>query len=478
MALLISGATILDGVADRPIAGRSIWIENGRIKAIGRAADFPALPSASVIDAGGKYVIPGLLNANVHLLGDVRLENLTRYMGRYEELIVEAAQVALKNGLTTVFDTWGPRRPLTAVRDQIEAGRAIGSRIFCAGNIVGMEGPFSADFMPKALEVASPALAQKINAMWVENVGRHLMWQTPSNVAMEIRAYISRRIDFVKYASNEHFGTSAGAFLAFSPDVQRAIVEEVHRAGLTAQAHTTSVEGLRLAVEAGCDLIQHANLTGPVPIPETTLDLMVSRRIGAVVFPSTRRGFEWIMQNVSESMRTMMAASQTNTERLIRSGAPLLLANDGSVLAPEARSDTKFARITSGQPAEDNIYSLSDGHFVWLRAMQEKGCAPMEMLKAATRNIAKAYGKEKEIGTLEAGKIADLLVLGKNPLEDAGNYRAIEMVVKAGQVIDRNALPTEPLLTKPMERGEEEGTYVPFLAGDRSFPMCPLCMHR
>src|SRR5687768_8261849 len=108
MSLVISGATLINGLADRPIEGHSIWIEGGRIKAIDRRDALGVPPGAKLIDARGKYVIPGLMNANVHLLNDIRLENLARYRDRYEDLIVEAAQVALKGGLTTVFDTWGP----------------------------------------------------------------------------------------------------------------------------------------------------------------------------------------------------------------------------------------------------------------------------------------------------------------------------------------------------------------------------------
>lgn len=128
------------------------------------------------------------MNANVHFLCDVRLENLARHMGHYEELIAESTQVALKNVLTTVFDTWGPRWFLMAVRDRISAGETPGSRIFCAGNIIGFDGPFSEDFYAKAPEVASAALVKRINAIWVENVGRHLMWLPPEQVANEVRA--------------------------------------------------------------------------------------------------------------------------------------------------------------------------------------------------------------------------------------------------------------------------------------------------
>lgn len=478
MNSIVSGATIIDGVADKAIEGQCIYIEQGRIKAIGRRDDFGALPAATFIDARGKFVIPGLMNANVHLLCDIRLENLVRYMDRYEDLIAEAAQVALKNGLTTVFDTWGPRRHLMAVRDRINAGAIPGSRIFCAGNIVGFDGPFSDDFFAKGPEVASAALTRRINATWVENVGRHLMWLTPEQVAKEVRTYISKGIDFVKYGANDHFPAGAGAFLAFSAEVQAAIVDEAHRAGITAQAHTMTVEGLRIAIEAGSDLIQHANMTGPVPIPETTLELMVKRKTGAVVFPWTQRGLEWLMKSQSEMKRIVWQSSDINARKLIRCGATLLLANDGALFAPELASDPVAGNSWGSAPAEEKLIDLGTGHFYWFKAMQEKECAPMDMLRAATRNIAIAYGKDRDLGTIEAGKIADLLILEKNPLEAAENYRSIHTILKDGVPVDREALPVTPILTKPAEPPvEEEASYVPFLSTDR-FPMCPCCMFR
>ena len=373
------------------------------------------IPSqARRLAASGKYIIPGLMNANVHLLADIRLEVLARYMGRYEELIAEAAQVALSGGLTTVFDTGGPRRFLMGVRDRINAGQIVGSRIFCAGWIVGFDGPFSAEFSGKGADVATLNLKKRINAIWVENIGRHLMWRTPEQVAEEVRRYISKGIDFIKYASNEHWPASAGAFLAFSRETQQAIVEEAHRAGITAQAHTMSVEGLRIAVEAGSDLIQHANFTGPVPIPETTLALMAKRKTGAVVFPWTKRAFDWVMEKSPDMMRTALHASDINARNFIKSGAMLLMANDGYLVSPDSAADPSYSKTWAGTP-EDSLPQLGTGHFAWFKAMEEKGCPAMEMLKAATRNIAVAYGKDKDLGTLEPGKIADMLILEEPP---------------------------------------------------------------
>lgn len=101
----------------------------------------------------------------------------------------------------------------------------------------------------------------------------------------------------------------------------------------------------------------------------------------------------------------------------------------------------------------------------------------MRMLKAATRNIAVAYGKDRDLGTLERGKIADMLVLDKNPLEAAENYRSIHSIIKEGNVVDRDTLPLCPILTKPVDPPvEEEASYKPFAASGK-FPLCPMCMH-
>ncbi len=447
-SLLISGATVIDGVADKPIEGVSLWIERGRIKAIGHPDELRAPASVKKIDARGKYIIPGLMDANVHLLIDARMETLVRYEDRYEDVIAEAAQVALRNGLTTVFDSWGPRRPLMAVRDRIASGALQGSRFFCAGNIIGLDGPLSADFHAKSLEVASTSLAQRINSMWVENTGPDLSWMTPDQVAQEVRSYIGTGIDFIKYASSEHRGSEPNAFLLFSPLVQSRIVEEGHRAGITVQAHTSSVEGLRVAVEAGCDLIQHANISGPVAIPQSTIELMASKNTAAVIFPFTQRRLEMIMRNSEPGLRRYFSTVNENCKAFIRSSATLLSGGDAGLYAPEPTQDSSRKRNWTAA-GEDNLAELGQGHFNWLKAMEEMGYPAMAALKSATRNIAAAYRKDKDLGTLEAGKIADLLILDKNPLQAAGNYRSINTIVKDGAIVNRDALPVTPIFTKP-----------------------------
>jgi imidazolonepropionase-like amidohydrolase len=444
MSLLICDATVIDGVAEQPAENRSIWIEDGRIKAIGRRDELRVAPSVERLDARGQFVIPGLMDANVHLMGDIRVEQLVRYEERNEELIAEAAQVALKNGLTTVFDTWGPRKALMKVREDINSGRTPGSRIFCAGNIIGLDGPFSADFLPKAAEALSGELVRRINSVWAENVGPDLTWMTPEQVAAEVRTYIATGIDFVKYASSEHRAGELNAFLVFSPSVQSRIIEEAHRANTTAQAHTTSVEALRVAVEAGCDIIQHCNITGPVEIPRSTIELLATQDTAAVVFPFTERRLAIMKDSCGPGVRRHWSTADANCRSLIESRSKLLLGTDAVVQATDIASDA------AGPLSEDCLWEMGQGHFHWLTAMEEKGLPAMEGLRAATRNIANAYGKGAQLGTLERGKIADMLILRENPLMAAKNYRSIHAVIQAGRIVDRDALPRNPVLTGPV----------------------------
>jgi len=426
-------------------ANAVVLIENGRIAGVGRAGELPVPAGAHRIDASGKFVIPGLMDANVHLMLGSSIEYIARYEGRYEELIEEAAQVALKNGLTTVFDSWGPLQPLLNVRARVSAGRTPGSRMFVAGNIVGFTGPFGHDFNGAAETTATRELVKRINAIWEENTGPDLMYLTPEQLRVEIRKYIGRGIDFLKYGATGH---REEYFIMFSPEAQRVIVEECHRANIIVQTHQTNVEGLRLVLEAGVDMMQHADWTGPVPIPASTIDLMLKKQVYAAVQPLTAdRIAAVVKQSAGDppgSRRKEKTVTQDQNDRaLIRARVPMLLATDAGMIDPDA-----FASMNPALRV-DRSTALGEGHFLWFKAMAEKGMAPMDMIQAATRNIAAAYHKLDELGTLEKGKRADLLVLDADPLQDINNIRQISVVMKDGQVVDRNALPVHKLLTAP-----------------------------
>ena len=454
-SIVLRGATLIDGTGAPPLENSVIIIEGNEFSLVGSEKDINIPEGANIIDFEGKYIIPGMMDANIHLFRDVSIEFIARYEDRLELLIAEAAQIALKYGLTTVFDTWGPLQPLMNVRDSINRNEIPGSRLFVAGNIVGLSGPFGRDFNTRASWVAPKRFVQRINALFEENTGPQLSLLSPEQLRGEIKMYIERGIDFLKYAVNGHDCKGCSGLpeklnlawlLLFTPEAQKVIVEESHKANITVQTHTNTVVALRQAVEAGVDLMQHCALTGERPIPDSLIQLMLDKNIYCAVQPRTLRRIETESSNEDIFKRSpkSQVTRHENQVRLIASGVPLLLATDAGVANPIK------TEVEAGKEQFDVEHPemIGEAHFIWFRAMIEKGMSPMQCIVSATRNNAAAYGKLDQIGTVESGKLADLVVLERNPLTDIENIRSISMVIKDGQVVNRESLPLEPILTK------------------------------
>lgn len=190
-ALAIVGGTLIDGNGGLPRAESVVVMENGRFTAVGRRGEVDIPPAAAIIDAGGQFVLPGLMNGNVHLLDAIMMmgkggaEYLARFEGRLHEVIEEASQISLRGGCTTVFDTWNALVPVLKARDRINAGAAAGARIFAAGNIVGMGGPFSADYSMQSRQVISKTFADRMDTLFDAGVGRILSTLPPERGAAD-----------------------------------------------------------------------------------------------------------------------------------------------------------------------------------------------------------------------------------------------------------------------------------------------------
>ncbi|WP_417464804.1 amidohydrolase family protein [Kordiimonas sp.] len=436
---VITGGTLIDSADTGPVEDAVVVIKDGRIQAAGPRASVAIPAGATAIDASGKFIIPGLMDANVHLYLNLDLETLIKYEGRYEDIIIEGAQLALKTGQTTVFDTWGPYPALKKARDMLNAGEAAGARVYFAGNIIGFDGPLSADFREAAATHVSKAMVSRLNADWEQDTGRDLMWMGPEEVREKIDTYAAKDMDFLKYGASGHV---AMEFITFSPRVQKEIVAAGHAAGKTVQVHTTSIESLDMAIDAGVDILTHCDITGPVKtIPEATLAKMVERSIPCSIVPITQRRLDaYIEQDPNQVMATYQGIGRKNIANMIKAGVSILLSTDAGVKSPLMMAESK-------QPKVDMRTELGEGHFNAFTALEELGMAPLEILRSATLNTAKAYKLDSDLGSLEPGKIADIVILDKNPLDAAANYRTINMVIKDGQVVDIDALPLAPLVS-------------------------------
>lgn len=434
-SLAIIGGTIIDGTGGVPIEDGVLVIEGKRIVRVGNAST-PVPLQATRVPAGGKFLIPGLMNGSICLVGDCSMPlNAIRFEGRYDELAIEAAQIALTGGLTTVFDSFGPREYLIKARDAINEGRVAGSRIYLSGNIVGIGGPCSNDFYPKIREVLFE-YSDTVNALYEGGVGRELLWMSPDEFRAAIRRHAESGIDFMHYAVTE-VNPDPPAHVVFSSRFQSIIVEEAHRVGIPVAGYVTSVEGTHLAIDAGVDLMQHIDLTGMQVLPSETIDRLVRTRIPTTIVANTNEALAWLRQ-----LRWFDVCDR-NQRALLRAGVPIVLATNGTVYSANTRSAAMFA----GAPWKSLCNQLGEGHFNWLVAAEQKGMRAMDALVAATRDVARAYKVDKDLGTLEVGKIADLIILDKSPLVSAQNYRCIVEVVKDGRLVDRASLPNPKLLT-------------------------------
>ena len=254
----IVGATVIDGNGGPPIEDATIVVVGKRIAAVGPRASVEIPEGATIIDGAGKFVTPGFIDTNVHLSvtfagpGPTK-ETAVKYWERNAELTIEAAQMQLKYGVTTVRDSYGVLRPSIEARDAIARGEVVGPRMLVAGNIVGWGGPFSVSFA-LIREDGLSLWEEQINDAVTEGSGEELMEMYPEELRVAINKYLDKGPDFIKYGGTSHW---APTFIGFSPAAQKVIVEETHKRGLVAEIHSTSPEGLRMSIEAGVDLVQH-----------------------------------------------------------------------------------------------------------------------------------------------------------------------------------------------------------------------------
>jgi imidazolonepropionase-like amidohydrolase len=463
-AVAIVGATVIDGNGGQPLADATVLVVGKRIKAVGPRSSVQVPPGARVIDGAGKFVTPGFIDSNVHLSMFGNLEQLARYQDRTVAITLESAQLHLKHGVTTVRDSYGQLRALVQVRDMIARGEAAGPRMLVAGNIVGWGGPFSISFSIVRDTGLSP-FQERFNDEITQGSGEELMDMSLEELRTAINKYLDKGPDFIKYGGTGHF--SNPTFIGFSPDAQKVIVEETHKRSRFAETHSTSVEGLRLSVLAGIDVIQHPEYLTPRDIPDELVKLIVGRKvICAISANNAYHGEAWQthLKDKAEAESKRKAAPappspgrpktlaeirkerqdfgldretwRRNAEKLIRAGAIIAIASDNTVTYPP-----EYTRPPKPDYRQAGIASL-----ISIEGMVELGMTPLQAISAGTRNGAMAANGLRDFGTVEAGKSADLVLLDESPVVEIRNIRKQRLVMKEGRIFEPQTLPETPVL--------------------------------
>jgi imidazolonepropionase-like amidohydrolase len=446
------GGTIIDGRGGVPMSDATIVILDGRIAAIGPRNRITIPPDARQIDVAGRFITPGFIDANVHL---TPYNAFDTFAGPDSLLVVAALKGAhelLLRGITTARDTYGYLAPLIAARARL-ANDSAGATLAVAGNVIGWGGPWSFS-VSGSTEAQPPSdYARKVRDGIVLGMGENLVAIPPDSLARLIDAYIDRGVDFVKLGVTTHF--ERPAYLLFSPRAIEAMVNAAHAKGKKVDAHAGTVEALRLSALAGVDVVQHPEIVGGDLIPQEVADSLRVHHTICAMMPNRLTGPEWarflshlamggimwppelppaLVAARADSLRglgidpatrpraisvTRFRNERANAELLIRSACTIAVASDDLVPSP----------------ASTTPHVMGNVFLSGVEGLVEEGMAPAQALVAATWNGALALGREREIGSLEVGKQADLVVLAADPLVDIRNIRRVAFVVRRGRIV-------------------------------------------
>ena len=390
---------LIDGRADQAAIGVDVHVLGERIAAVGR--DLPAPAGAQVIDLRSSTCLPGLTDLHVHLTynpGDVLADAMRRSSAAKALAGLRHAQVMLKSGFTTLRDPGDEDRYfcLVDIRNAINRGDFDGPRLFVAPHMISPTGGHG-DFNDLA-----PDLEQQVPNVVVDG---------PEALRKAIREEIKHGADWIKLAATGGVMSAADdpRAQAFTDEELRAAVDETHRHGRKITVHAIGSGGLKAAVRAGVDGIEHGIL-----IDDEGIALMKERGVWLV---PTIYVLDYIIEEgerggIPADRIAKAKALQAERDRCIRkafaSGVKLAFGSD--TIFPHDTAAREFGR------------------------MVRLGLTPMAAIKAATSSAAQVLGLEKEIGTLEVGKRADLVAVARDPLQDVTALEDVSFVMKDGRV--------------------------------------------
>ena len=385
--LALVGATLVDATGAPAVPNATVVVEQGRIVAAGPSASTPVPSGARRIDVTGKTIIPGLWDNHAHLH---QIEWIPTYFAA---------------GVTSVRDMGSEWPLLVAMRNAIRSGKIAGPNLFFAGLI---DGPG-----PQGFGEFSAA--------------------TPDEGRRVVRRYHEMGFEMIKI------------YLALAPDVTAAICDEAHKQGMTCTGHVPTSMDLHSAIDSGMDQIAHFPVRGDLTTEEGKKQLahFVAKK---TIFDPTASWGEIGGKSAQEPMENIQPVLQHLPASLLQNRIASLGQSTSDTATSHARLARTLANIKAAHDAGVPLITGTDegipaySLYRELELYVKAGFTPMDALRAATAVAAQAMRVEKDVGTIERGKRADLLVLDANPLENISNIRSVRFVMKDGTMFESAAL--------------------------------------
>lgn len=405
---LLLGATLIDGTGAAPVPDAAVLINEGRITAAGprRAISWPA--DVEVIDLSGLTLLPGLIDAHDHLAAHGY--GLSQRWGLHEPRstthlrTARVLQETLATGYTTVRDAAGLD---VGFKLAIEEGLITGPRLMLAVNIISPTGGLGDRVSPSGHDccvVFDPTLPPSVAN------GIH-------EVQQAVRLMVRAGADVIKCATTGGASSRPGhgpKDIAFTKDEMRALVDEAHALGRRVMCHALGGPGLRMAVEAGVDSIEHGCYLDEDP----ELIAMMAER--GIFFVPTLTVYVFHRE-----------VSPPHVRARSRELYPHHIASVQQALAAGVK-------IVAGTDAGGHEHNINARELHYLVAA---GLTPMQALQSATGWAAACLGLEHELGTVTPGRLADLIAVDGDPLQDIAllqDMQRIKLVLKGGEVcVDR-----------------------------------------
>jgi len=403
MTKVLKKATLIDGTGREPIENAVILLDGEKISAVGQEGEVTQ-PPGEVIDLAGKTVLPGLINAHDHLTWRRSYGSFgERAVGQPAAKLlirgVSQALIALAEGNTTVRDLAAKEKTNIALKRAVEQGIILGPRIVTCGEPISMTGGHG-DSIFGGVDGADA----------VRKVARE-----------QLRA----GADLVKVMASGGFvsqGIDQPTSLQLTVEEMRAAFEEAHKVGRKTTTHAHPPISIKAAIEAGVDCIEHGGL-----LDDETAELMASK--GIFLVPT-------------------LSASLVTAQHGLEMGRPQWLV-DVCKESVDSRMENYRKAVRAGVKLVAGVDSVGDvaGE---LEFLMQGGLTAMEAIQAATKTAAECLDMSDAIGTVEVGKLADLVVIDGDPLADITTLRNVKMIMKGGVIYNPDDLRSSlgPALTR------------------------------